>query len=241
MASYLMRAAGGEKGEKIQKKNDFLRKTRNLRPLILGTDALQSGAWLRRMGDDVGEVSLQGAYVDYLTGDLGWDKLWMEVHKQSTICINRLCKKTGARVPPKEKAELITDTDIRVMERLKKKEHIGNLGGVIYYAASTELGKRGIEFVHASDEVQLQECSRIVAYPCSEPGCTEMLREPGFCRSHSPAPRIEGMALSVQQAADELGISRMGIYRLVLAGKLHIKKVGDRSVISRQEIQSLIT
>lgn len=69
----------------------------------------------------MGEVSLQGAYVDYLTGGLGWDKLWMEVHKQSTICINRLCKKTGARVPPKEKAELITDTDIRVMERLKKK------------------------------------------------------------------------------------------------------------------------
>lgn len=226
----------------MQKKERFFAKSLGRSPtLIIGTDAPQSGARLRRDGGDVGEVSLQGAYVDYLTGGLGWDKLWMEVHKQSTICINRLCKKTGARVPPKEKAELITDTDIRVMERLKKKEHIGNVGGVIYYAASTELEKRGIAFVHASDEVQLQECSRVAAYPCSEPGCTEMLREPGFCRSHSPAPRIEGMALSVQQAADELGISRMGIYRLVLADKLHIKKVGNRSVISRQEIQSLIT
>lgn len=72
------------------------------------------------------------------------------------------------------------------------------------------------------------------------PGCPEVVCEPGYCRAHSPKPHVEGMALSVQQAADEIGISRRGIYRLAASGKVNIKKIGGRSVILRRDIQKMV-
>lgn len=126
------------------------------------------------------------------------------------------------------------------MERLKIKKRIGNVGGVVYFAASTELEKRKLAFVKECGEPSLDSARGAAVYQCAHPGCPEMVREPGFCREHGPKPHIAGMALTVQQAADELGVSRMGIYRLAKNGSLKIRKAGGRSLISRTELESII-
>ena len=188
------------------------------------------------MENELEGSSLQDVYTAFLEGSVDRDKLWMEVHKQSTICINRLCKKTGARVPPDDRADLITDTDCRIMERLDKKQHIGNVGGMVYFAASNELKRRRIAFTLESTEVQLQDCEKVAAYQCSFPGCTEIIRAPGFCRIHSGKPRIEGMALTIEQAADEVGVSVSAMWRMVWDEKIKSVLLGSRRIIKRNDL-----
>lgn len=179
-------------------------------------------------------------YEGFVLGTVKRDALWMEVHKQATICLSRLIKKTGARIPSDDKHDIIMEAECTVMEKLDKKKHVGNVGGIVYYAISNAMKAVRIEFAHMKETQRLTDCVKTSAYMCAEPGCTEMLSSPGFCREHSPKPHIEGLALTVQQAADELGISRMGIYRLIESGSIAASKVGNRTIILRDSLKKYL-
>lgn len=182
-------------------------------------------------------ITLEDAYLIYCTHGKGRDDLWMEVHFQSTISLNRLIKKTGVRLPAEDKADLLTDIDCRVMEKLDKKQRIGNISGIIYFAAMGELRKRGKDFSRANSEIDLGQCEKIPVYQCSHPGCPEILREPGFCREHSPKPKIHGLLLTIPQVADELSISESMVWKLIYSDQIPSIKIGNRRLVNRDELK----
>jgi excisionase family DNA binding protein len=127
------------------------------------------------------------------------------------------------------------------MERLKLKKRIGNVGGVVYFAVSGELRNRKLAFAKECEEPSIDIARDVAVYQCSYPGCPEMVREPGFCREHSPKPRIEGMALTIQQAADELGVSDKTIRRLINSNAIKSCLILGRRVIKRNDIMEYLS
>lgn len=185
-------------------------------------------------------MTLKDAYLIYCTQGKGRDDLWMEVHFQSTISLNRLIKKTGVRLPAEDKADLLTDIDCRVMEKLDKKQRIGNISGIIYFAAMGELRKRGKDFSRANSEIDLGQCERVPVYQCSHPGCPEILREPGFCKEHSPLPAPNTITLTTQQAADETGLSERTIKTMIQRGTLKSIKIMGRRIIKKEDLYDIM-
>jgi excisionase family DNA binding protein len=179
-------------------------------------------------------------YEGFVLGTVKRDALWMEVHKQATICLSRLIKKTGARIPSDDKHDIIMEAECTVMEKLDKKKHVGNVGGIVYYAISNAMKAVRIEFAHMKETQRLTDCVKTSAYMCAEPGCTEMLSSPGFCREHSPKPHIEGLALTAQQAADELGIGRSMIWNLLRSNKIKSFMIEGRRMVARSDLLEYI-
>lgn len=46
--------------------------------------------------------------------------------------------------------------------------------------------------------------------------------------------------LSIPEVAEELGVSKMTIYRLLQSGQLFRKKIGNRSIIQRVELDRFL-
>lgn len=66
---------------------------------------------------------------------------------------------------------------------------------------------------------------------------TDSRRRP---RRHNPVPLADRVAVSVDDAAHLLGVSRRTIYDLLGAGRLASAKIGARRVIPRTELERLL-
>jgi excisionase family DNA binding protein len=51
---------------------------------------------------------------------------------------------------------------------------------------------------------------------------------------------LEKLAYRIPEAVAAIGISRTGIYELIKAGRLRVRKVGTRTLIERAELERMV-
>ena len=91
-------------------------------------------------------------------------------------------------------------------------------------------------------EEQVQHLVRVIMNQM-EPAASSSLGQLNLDNSisYSTSPSDARIAMTVREAADEIGISKPKMYELVKAGKVHSVKVGKKILISRQSLTDWIS
>jgi len=96
---------------------------------------------------------LQAVYVEYCKGVRCRDELWVLTREKANEILRRLLRRTHVQKPKQEIDDLLTDSVCVVMKRLDKKEPIGRIGGVVYYAVSNRLRSAKYKYEKQCSEV----------------------------------------------------------------------------------------
>lgn len=73
-----------------------------------------------------------------------------------------------------------------------------------------------------------------------EPPQIEAIAEAIAKRTQRTSPGPQGKLVSINEAAEMLGIGRSSIYRMITEGNLETRKIGRRRLILRADIQAIL-